>query len=358
MEDPAEIAALAQEFIGTLDNVPQEVDFLLGEIREKDKRIADLLPRIGRFEAQLREVLTKGGNVANEAVALPDADRVKAERLEKKVTDSNSRVVELASQKEDLALQLWRLIHRHTQRLAIERKKIAPHVLEGLVEPSLVPGTSARGTPTPITSIVPSLASAGATQASSAERRKSTAAPPAAAQRPPAAAPTKVRQGTPTSEQGVQGGRANSPSVRMAGRKRPSNMHLASPPPDASTPIAKDTSVAAQASRAGTPTTGRGTTPRERRSTQPGSGSGGVTARPAGVGGQQDGDEDALYCFCQRVSYGEMVGCDGEDCKYEWFHISCVGLSNPLPDTWYCDECKAKLEKDANGPPKKKKKTG
>ena len=33
----------------------------------------------------------------------------------------------------------------------------------------------------------------------------------------------------------------------------------------------------------------------------------------------EDADNN-LYCFCQRVSFGEMIGCDNEDCKYEWFH--------------------------------------
>ena len=45
-----------------------------------------------------------------------------------------------------------------------------------------------------------------------------------------------------------------------------------------------------------------------------------------------------------------MIGCDGPDCKFEWFHIGCVGVSKPLPNTWYCDDCK-----DKPGMKKKKK---
>ncbi|PIO13456.1 hypothetical protein AB205_0131310, partial [Aquarana catesbeiana] len=33
------------------------------------------------------------------------------------------------------------------------------------------------------------------------------------------------------------------------------------------------------------------------------------------------------YCICNQVSYGEMVGCDNQDCPIEWFHYGCVGLS-------------------------------
>ena len=38
-----------------------------------------------------------------------------------------------------------------------------------------------------------------------------------------------------------------------------------------------------------------------------------------------DADEPT-YCYCNGVSYGEMVGCDANDCKREWFHLECVGL--------------------------------
>ncbi|KAF8806250.1 hypothetical protein BYT27DRAFT_7191566 [Phlegmacium glaucopus] len=62
-----------------------------------------------------------------------------------------------------------------------------------------------------------------------------------------------------------------------------------------------------------------------------------------------DGDEDVegddaeedltLYCFCHKQSYGDMIGCDNSACPYQWFHISCVGVKTPLPDKWYCPEC-------------------
>ena len=42
-----------------------------------------------------------------------------------------------------------------------------------------------------------------------------------------------------------------------------------------------------------------------------------------------DGDIDAeepTYCYCNSVSYGEMVACDADKCEREWFHLACVGL--------------------------------
>lgn len=53
---------------------------------------------------------------------------------------------------------------------------------------------------------------------------------------------------------------------------------------------------------------------------------------------ERDKDEP-LYCFCQQVSYGEMVACDGENCPFEWFHMDCVGLDEPPKGAWYCEDC-------------------
>ncbi|SCV69346.1 BQ2448_2366 [Microbotryum intermedium] len=50
---------------------------------------------------------------------------------------------------------------------------------------------------------------------------------------------------------------------------------------------------------------------------------------------------EPTYCFCERVSFGQMVGCENEDCSREWFHFECVGLDAPPVGEWYCLECAA-----------------
>lgn len=64
-----------------------------------------------------------------------------------------------------------------------------------------------------------------------------------------------------------------------------------------------------------------------------------------------NGDDEDLYCFCQQVSYGEMVACDNPTCKYEWFHYDCVGLKEIPNGVWYCPDCR----KDPKTTDKKKK---
>ncbi|KAA6410886.1 MAG: FYVE PHD zinc finger [Lasallia pustulata] len=70
--------------------------------------------------------------------------------------------------------------------------------------------------------------------------------------------------------------------------------------------------------------------------------------------GDDEDDEDVeepRYCYCNQVSYGEMVACDMETCPREWFHLDCVGLTRaPTRNAkWYCDECKENLKKGKFG---------
>ncbi len=43
---------------------------------------------------------------------------------------------------------------------------------------------------------------------------------------------------------------------------------------------------------------------------------------------------------CFQVSYGEMIGCDNDNCAIEWFHFNCVGLTNKPKGKWFCPKCR------------------
>ncbi|KAF1990221.1 hypothetical protein K402DRAFT_324805 [Aulographum hederae CBS 113979] len=69
--------------------------------------------------------------------------------------------------------------------------------------------------------------------------------------------------------------------------------------------------------------------------------------------GMDDEDaDDTLYCFCNKPSYGNMVACDNVLCKHQWFHWTCVGLTQEPRGEWLCSECaalpKSKIKKAAN----------
>ena len=54
----------------------------------------------------------------------------------------------------------------------------------------------------------------------------------------------------------------------------------------------------------------------------------------------EEGDDNRLYCVCHSVSHGDMVACDNDDCRFEWFHWSCVGLTEEPRGRWLCPECR------------------
>jgi inhibitor of growth protein 3 len=58
-----------------------------------------------------------------------------------------------------------------------------------------------------------------------------------------------------------------------------------------------------------------------------GEGQAAVAAADVGAaeGGEAEGDgDDKTYCFCDGISYGEMIACDEFDCEREWVCDSIV----------------------------------
>lgn len=59
--------------------------------------------------------------------------------------------------------------------------------------------------------------------------------------------------------------------------------------------------------------------------------------------GEEDGNDERPWCFCNEKSYGGMVACDSKECPYEWFHWPCVGLEAAPRGKWFCPHCEEKL---------------
>ncbi|KAF1846069.1 uncharacterized protein K460DRAFT_417223 [Cucurbitaria berberidis CBS 394.84] len=63
----------------------------------------------------------------------------------------------------------------------------------------------------------------------------------------------------------------------------------------------------------------------------------------SGVGGgdaDEEESDDTKYCFCQRVSFGDMVACDNDNCQYQWFHWECVNIKEEPVGDWLCPDCR------------------
>ncbi|KAL7416597.1 hypothetical protein BDY24DRAFT_438435 [Mrakia frigida] len=77
-------------------------------------------------------------------------------------------------------------------------------------------------------------------------------------------------------------------------------------------------------------------------------GASGPEGGAAGGGGGGEGGDKNTYCYCNGASYGEMIGCDDDDCEIEWYHLDCLRLSAPPDGTWHCPTCsKRRAEKAA-----------
>ena len=53
----------------------------------------------------------------------------------------------------------------------------------------------------------------------------------------------------------------------------------------------------------------------------------------------QSQSSPSQYCVCNEPFNGDMIACDGESCKVEWFHFRCVGMKAAPKGRWFCDEC-------------------
>lgn len=49
------------------------------------------------------------------------------------------------------------------------------------------------------------------------------------------------------------------------------------------------------------------------------------------------------YCRCPYDEVSEMIACDGENCRIEWYHFECVGIMVPPEGKWYCPDCRRNM---------------
>ncbi|SNX86034.1 related to YNG2 - component of NuA4 histone acetyltransferase complex [Melanopsichium pennsylvanicum] len=331
IEDPAEIAAIATEFISNLDNLPQEVSHMIKEIEHKDAKIQDLLPKIAARESQLKELLQKGGSgLSNPAGNMSEVDRVKADKLAEKIRTDYGRADEWSSQKEALSLRLWRCIHAHHKHLKEEMNKISPSVLNNFS------ATVSIGTPQ-----VPSLSALPAALAGLKSPAVEMDSPLVGLKRKGSLLSAGVGTLSPSTPMSAAA------RARAGGRTTP--IESGSPAPPERGLGGAIRGVGGSRKTRGGSLSASGGPGRSGLSQSTELGSLGMEGFEGEGGEGEEGEEkdDTPYCFCQRVSFGEMIGCDNAendaDCK-EWFHIGCVGVTKPLPQKWYCSECLAKLK--------------
>ncbi|KAF9498720.1 hypothetical protein BDN71DRAFT_1443133 [Pleurotus eryngii] len=330
VQNMEEAAAIATEYISSIDNLPNEVLHILQEIRHKDMRYQEIQQELSRDQARLiRHSLRHPSPSANTpgsvSATSPTVDSPVGQTptgtngssrllIPSKVESAYAELNQLADEKIALSQRIIEVLARSRARLDFDLAKV--RALQGESE---IPNTrsyqpySGASTPLPIVdSITPS-----APPSLGENLRNSLLAP-------------DVLPLSPAATAAAMGSVPKKRRVAVT-----SSIKLPSPIPQTSSVGASSVSSRSRLSR-------QAHIPRP-----PDEDVLELDIDPDAEGDEDleadDAEDTTIYCFCQKTGAGEMmIGCDNPSCPYQWFHISCVGVKQPLPDKWYCPECKSK----------------
>ncbi|KII94649.1 hypothetical protein PLICRDRAFT_33459 [Plicaturopsis crispa FD-325 SS-3] len=296
-----EAAVVAADYISSLDSLPSEVQHLLNEIRIKDTATQELEQEIRKEQSRyIRHSLRS----ASTAAALPAKDT----DLPASIAQRYTRIHTLADEKIALAERVAMLIQRAKNRLDHDLQRI--HVLQGDA-PADAPPLAAfgGGHANPALKITESLRNA--IQPTPSPVPDTRQASPAAAHH---AGPVQKKR-------------------KLTAATTNASIKLPSPAPVAPAPSLHGTTQRSRLSQQVHPP----------RATPSDADAEGEDDMDEGADGEEGGDQEdkEIYCFCQKLSYGEMIACDNQDCPYQWFHLPCVNLKAgvPLPEVFFCAEC-------------------
>ncbi|KAI8590915.1 hypothetical protein BDZ88DRAFT_487988 [Geranomyces variabilis] len=45
------------------------------------------------------------------------------------------------------------------------------------------------------------------------------------------------------------------------------------------------------------------------------------------------------FCYCHKDTEGTLILCERDGCDVGWYHLACVGLSDPPKGEWICSQC-------------------
>ncbi|KAH9482309.1 hypothetical protein JR316_0004407 [Psilocybe cubensis] len=308
-----EAAAVASEFITSLDNLPQEVQHLLHEIKLKEQRCQELLQDISKDQSKYIKAALKQSSApstptanstsksrtASPITSMPTNSHSKA-HLPARITSAYAEIDVLTNEKVEIAQRIMNLLTRTRARLDSDLAKV--RTLQG--EPAVDIRSSYVTATNQLRSASPygvkrqdvSIGLSPVIQIGDNLRNAVNAAQP---------------------DNVISISSASGPSYTKKRRlntntsiKLPSPAPVTIPQHSSSTSRSRH-SRQAQAARV-----------QQQEEEDP----------DADAEGEEDLEGDAdeedltLYCFCHKQSYGD-------------FHITCVGVKTPLPDKWYCPEC-------------------
>jgi len=336
-----EAVTIASEFIMTLENIPSEVQFLLQELRAKETDSQEILSDLTK---EAHKYMRHSLRSDNTDPSSKDKDRTPPSPPAEKLKDAQEKLTALSDEKVALASRIVELLSRKRARLEYDLGRVL--VLQGETDPAAIFAGAAASTPVSVSGL--SVGAAGyvlggrnpAAQINESLRNAFAGG---------AVTPLAGASGSMASV----GGRAVATGEESAYKKRKlmatqGSIKLPSPAPSLYVPSTRGRrrkrGVSSEADDFDFDY-GEEIQGAEEAEAEEGEGEEG-----------EEGEDKELYCFCQKLSYGEMIACDNPDCPYQWFHLPCVNLKQPLPESWFCDECTRKMGPPVSGPGRKGRK--
>ncbi len=47
-----------------------------------------------------------------------------------------------------------------------------------------------------------------------------------------------------------------------------------------------------------------------------------------------------MYSAIAENKDDQLIGCDGDNCSVEWFHLKCLRIKRVPKGKWYCPDCR------------------
>ncbi|KAG1752458.1 uncharacterized protein EDB91DRAFT_1243224 [Suillus paluster] len=335
-----EAVTIASEFIMTLDNLPSEVQFLLQELRSKETDSQEIQNDLAKeAHKYMRHSLRSEGTDPSK-----EKDRTPLAPPTEKLKDAQEKLSVLSDEKIALASRIVELLSRKRARLEHDLGRVL--VLQGETDPAAVFAGATASTPVSVSGL-------GSGTAGYVLGGRNPVAQINESLRNAFAGGTATPLASGLGSMSSVGGRASVIGEDNAFKKRrlttaQGSIKLPSPAPSAYVPSTRGRRRRRGASSEADDFDydyGEETQGVEEAEAEEGEGEDG-----------EDGEDKELYCFCQKLSYGEMIACDNPDCPYQWFHLPCVNLKQPLPESWFCEDCSRKMGPPASGPGRKGRK--
>ncbi|TIA72724.1 hypothetical protein E3P91_01829 [Wallemia ichthyophaga] len=328
-----EAAVVTTEFVNSLDNLQEEFKFILNEIRLRDESSTEIRDGIYGKETELNTAMKGSKDVQDDTFI-----NIEYDKLEK-----------LSIEKLDWSNKLKILIDKHVNRVNVDLNTV--HNLSTAngnvnpMSPATITFNQAPQTPTPASSNKPGQSINTATATTATATTTSTNTPshkrPSLSEKsttPAPDLPPKKRKLSALNP-GINGGNSNGISNTSSNvnntrkHRQSSNKQSESDLDDSSNDQDQDQDNDNDNDNA--------------------IDNDSLTDSNKGGGIGEADEDDAAYCYCQKKSYGNMIGCENDDCPISWFHFGCVNIKPPEPDVWYCTECKNKLGIPTQTPSKK-----